>query len=189
LRLFQGVNWEASLRTENDCLIYDSRQLVTMLKDAQAALQRVGSLPAAGANQQYEETDFILKSAVRKNNIRQISFARDSSLSVWAVLLEVVSTNRFTPKLALLALTIQHLVLSRLSPPNQQSLAKSHRRTTQRARRGARTRARTCGVREWKRKRRHHPCCSPQKYTVPTTICSMLTQMAQVIACIPFSDG
>jgi len=61
------VNWEASLRTENGCLIYDSRQLVTMLKDARAALQRVGSLSAAGADQQlHEETDFILKSAVRK---------------------------------------------------------------------------------------------------------------------------
>ena len=97
LRLFQGVNWEASLRTdENGCLVYDSRQLVTMLKNARAALQRAGSLSTAGANQQlHEETDFILKSAVRENNIRQISYARDSSLAAWAALLEVVLTNGF----------------------------------------------------------------------------------------------
>lgn len=97
LQLFQGVDWESSLQTdENGCLIYDSRQLVTMLKDARTALQRAGSLSASGAGQQLrEETDFVLRSAVRENVIRQISFAKDSTLAAWAALLEVILTNGF----------------------------------------------------------------------------------------------
>ena len=97
LQLFQGIDWEASLQAdENGCFVYDSRKLVAMLKDARGALQRAGSLSAAGAEQQLgEEIDFILRSAVRENNIRQISFAKNSGLGAWAALLEVILTNGF----------------------------------------------------------------------------------------------
>jgi nuclear pore complex protein Nup205 len=97
LQLFDGINWETCLRTDDrGCQVYDVRLLNSTLKTARVRLQKSGSLSSPVSDQQLRlETEFILKSAATENHRREIKHALEGALGDWASLLEVTLTCGF----------------------------------------------------------------------------------------------
>ncbi|KAF8305838.1 hypothetical protein DL93DRAFT_2120780 [Clavulina sp. PMI_390] len=97
LRLFAGIDWEAAQQSDDHgCIIYDQHALIAILREARIGLQRDGTLSSVGAEHDLRlETSFVMKTAARENDLREIAFAKSSGLAAWSSLLEVLLTNGF----------------------------------------------------------------------------------------------
>lgn len=97
LQLLSDIDWESALRVdEHGCQIYDSRHLVVRLRDARISLQRSGAMSVSGAEQRLRtETAFVLETAVRENNVRQLAFVKSLGLQAWSALLDVALSEAF----------------------------------------------------------------------------------------------